>query len=742
MKKGIELSIPAMRCASCVNTIETALKQVEGVEDAEVNFAQKSAFITGAPALDALLGAVKGVGYEAKLKDESASIEDTQEEFRLANILMKKFWVAGSVGALLLIISILDIIPPLTSTLGQIIWFGIGLGCLGVMVYSGGYLFRNAWHAFLANHATMDTLVALGTGTAWFYSQFVTVLPQLVPALAQHVYFEAALLIIALVDLGAALEIKARGKTSLAIKRLIGLQAKTARVVREGKEEDILIEAVQMNDIIRVRPGEKIPVDGTITEGHSSIDESMLTGEPIPINKRVGDDVIGATINKTGSFLFKATHIGKDTVLAHIVGLVEQAQNTKLPIARLADVVSSYFVPAVMVTAVLTALFWFNADLPGTSGFILVTAMTVLIIACPCALGLAAPISVMVGMGKAAEHGILIRNGEALQQCTSLTAIVLDKTGTITKGHPEVTKVHPIEGWSEAELLQWAGSLETGSEHPLGQAILTAAEQQQLTVFPTLDFQAIAGHGVHASIEGKAVYFGNNKLMNMQSIGIQNLQEKAAEFASLGHTPMYLAIDGEAKGIIAVADPIKEDAQAAISRLKELGLQVYMLTGDNAVTAAVVAKQVGIEHVFADVLPQDKVEKIKELQIQKNIVGMVGDGINDAPALAQANVGFAIGSGTDVAIESADVTLMRSSIHGIADAIAISGATLNNIKQNLFGAFIYNGLGIPIAAGVLYPFIGLLLNPIIAGSAMALSSFTVVSNANRLRLFTIRGKTK
>jgi Cu+-exporting ATPase len=669
-----------------------------------------------------------------------SSCDDTQDEFKHANSLMRKFWVAGVIGASLFLLAFLNVVPPLTTKSGQIIWFFIGLITLITIAYAGGYLYRNAWHAFLANHATMDTLIALGTGSAWIYSQFITVFPQAVPALAQHVYFEAALIIIALVNLGGALEIKARGKTSLAIKGLIGLQAKTARVVHDGKEQDILIERVQMNDIIRVRPGEKIPVDGEIIEGHSSVDESMLTGEPIPVSKKLGDHVIGSTINKTGTFLFKATHVGKDTVLAQIVKLVEQAQTTKPPIARLADVVSSYFVPAVMLASVITAVVWFNFGTAQTAGFTLVTAMTVLIIACPCALGLAAPISVMVGMGKAAENGILIRNGEALQQCSALTTVVLDKTGTITKGHPEVTRTVSVEGWDENKLLQWAASLESGSEHSLAQALLTAAETHKLELLKASDFKAIEGYGIKGLINNAKVYFGNNKLMKKQAIEISELQEKAATLAKQGHTPMYLAVDSKAVGIIAVADPIKDDAKAAIRRLQKLGLEVYMLTGDNEVTANVVARQVGIELVFADVLPQQKAEKIQALQKQNKTVGMVGDGINDAPALAQADVGFAIGSGTDIAIESADVTLMRNSIDSVADAIAVSAATLKNIKQNLFGAFIYNGIGIPIAAGVLYPFVGVLLNPMIAGAAMAMSSFTVVSNANRLRLFATKGK--
>ncbi len=724
-----------MRCSSCVQTIESALKQVDGVTDAHVNFAEKTVTITGCATSAALIAATGKVGYQAKRFDDNTEKEEELAEFVRFRQLLRKFLVAGIAGVILFIISIFNLLPGLNQPSGQIIWFVIGLVTLGIMIYAGGYLYRNAWKAFRANHATMDTLIALGTATAWIFSQLITIVPQIVPSLAQHVYFEAALIIIALVNLGAALEIRARGKTSQAIKRLIGLQAKTARVVREGQEIDIPIEDVLVGDTIRVRPGEKISVDGKIIEGHSNIDESMLTGEPIPVAKNVDDEVIGSTINKTGSFLYKATRIGKDTALAQIINLVAQAQNTKPPITKLADKVSSYFVPTVMVIAVITALGWFNFGPLPTVGYMLVAGMTVLIIACPCALGLAAPISVMVGMGKSAEYGALIRNGDALQQATKLTAIILDKTGTITKGHPEVTKIITADTFSQEKVLQWAASIEVSSEHPLGQAILDEAKEKQLKLIEISHFKAIAGHGVEAKIENQSVYFGNNKLMQMQNISIGNLQKEADALASLGHTPMYLAIDHNVAGIIAVADPIKEDSKSAIAQLKNSGLEVIMLTGDNELTAKVVAKQVGIDHVLADVLPQDKANKVKDLQAQGEIVGMVGDGINDAPALAQANVGFAIGSGTDVAIESADITLMRSSIHGVADAIAVSTATMRNIKQNLIGAFLYNSIGIPIAAGVLFPLIGLMLNPMIAGAAMALSSVTVVSNANRLRWF-------
>ena len=729
-----------MHCASCVKTIETTLGKLEGVEYGEVNLADKSAVITGQISANSAIKALKDIGYKAELADAMSQELAEQRELVQYRRLMIKFTIAGIFGAILYFISFFNIIPSITHTTGQISWFLIGLLTLATIIYTGGHIYRNACKAFLNNHATMDTLIALGTGAAWLYSQFITLFPAIVPSLAQHVYFESALLIIAFINLGAALEIRARGKTSQAIKHLTNLSVKVARVVRAKKEIDIPIAEVLVGDILRVRPGEKIAVDGEIVDGNSTVDESMLTGEPIPVAKKLGDEIIGGTLNNTGSFLYKATKIGKDTVLAHIIDLVQKAQNTKPPIARLADIVASYFVPVVMVIAVATALIWFNFGPYPKIGFMLVASMTVLIIACPCALGLATPISVMVGMGKAAERGTLIRNGEALQEATKLSVIVLDKTGTITLGHPTVTNIYSLADWNDQTLLQWAASLGGSSEHPLGQAIVDAANIKKLPRLAMDDFSAISGHGVSAIIQGKTVFFGNDKLMAQQAISIENLVDKANEFSNLGQTSMYLAIANKAVGIIAVADPIKEDSKAAISRLKSRGLKVIMLTGDNAITAKIIANQVGIDEVIAEVLPEDKSAKVEALQLQGEIVGMVGDGINDAPALAKAHIGFAIGSGTDVAIESADITLMHSSVHGVVDAITISGATMKNIKQNLFGAFIYNGLGIPIAAGILYPFIGVLLSPIIAGAAMALSSVTVVSNANRLRFIKLKGE--
>jgi Cu+-exporting ATPase len=649
--------------------------------------------------------------------------------------LLFKTAVALAVGLPLMLYGLLIGDMTIRSGGERFFWLLTGLVTLAVMMFAGGHFYTGAWKSFKSHSANMDTLIALGTGTAWLYSMVVVVTPELVPELARHVYFEATAMIIGLINLGLALEVRARGKTSQAIKRLLGLRVKTARVLRQGQEVDIPIDSVRVDDVIRVRPGEKIPVDGEVTEGRTLVDESMLTGEPIPVEKQSGDEVAAGTINNTGSILFRASRVGKETALARIIEMVRRAQNSKPSIGRLADTIAAVFVPSVMIIAVLAALVWFNIGPEPQLAYMIVSATTVLIIACPCALGLATPMSVMVGVGKAAEAGILIRNGEALQQSSRLTTVVLDKTGTITAGHPEVTAIHPANGFTEEELLSQAASLEAGSEHPLAQAIIDSATARNLQPVTVEDFAAVAGHGVRGIVQGHRVLFGNQQLMQDNNIEITGLVPLAQDLAAQAQTPMFLAVDGTAAGLVAVADPVKPDSIAAIKRLKKLGLTVVMLTGDNRATARAVAASVGIDKFFAEVRPEEKSNKIAELQSQGEIVGMTGDGINDAPALALADVGFAIGSGTDVAIESADVTLMRGSLHGIADAIAVSKATVRNIKQNLFGAFIYNGLGVPVAAGILYPVIGVLLNPVIAGAAMALSSLTVVTNANRLRFF-------
>lgn len=721
-------------CASCVGHIEAALAQVSGIEHAQVNFANRTLIVEGAVTPAVIMKAIANAGYEAVLADETLS--DVAIEHQHQKRLLRQVVVAGVLGIIMFILGIGPWQPNLSTHAGQLMWLTMGVLAGVGIVYAGGHIYKSAYKALLKHHATMDTLITVGTGAAWVYSMVIALVPHIVPANTRHVYFEAALIIIALVNLGTLLEHRARGKTSQAIERLIGLQAKTARRVNpDGSEEDVAIEHLRLGDVIRVRPGEKVALDGEITEGHSSIDESMLTGEAMPVMKKVGDAVFGATINKTGSFLLKATKIGKDTMLAQIVQLVQNAQSTKPPIAKLADVVSSYFVPTVLILSVITALVWLN--LGANAGFILVASVSVLVIACPCALGLAAPISVIVGMGKSAEQGILIRNGEALQKASQLTTILLDKTGTITQGQPEVVEVITADKASEQQLIQLAASLEKHSEHPLADAIMRYAQKHAIKPLTTEAFEAIAGQGVQAVVAKQAIYFGNDQLMRHAGINISALSNQAAKLAEKGQTPMYLAQGKQLLGVIAVADPIKADAKGVIHQLQQMGLHVAMVTGDHQKTAQAVARQVGIQEVFAEVLPQDKSNVVKQLQAKRQIVAMVGDGINDAPALSQADVGFAIGAGSDIAIESADVTLIGHFIQGIANAIAISKATMRNIKQNLWGAFVYNGIGIPIAAGVLFPVFGVLLNPMIAGAAMAASSLTVVSNANRLRFFKV-----
>ena len=736
MSEAIRLSVSGMSCAGCVASVENAIKAVDGVSLASVNFGEHTAMIEGDVNAESLVDAIRAAGYDAaELRNEEDQAEKEAAEMAYYRKLLKKAAFAGIVGAPLFILGMSGFLPGFETDTGRLFWLVIGLLTLMVIVYSGGHFYTGAWKAAKNHNANMDTLIALGTGTAWLYSMVIVVDPSLVPSMAQHAYFEAAAIIIALINFGGALEMRARGKTSEAIKRLIGLQAKTARVIRDGVEQDIPIAEVGLDETLRVRPGERIAVDGILVDGYSSIDESMISGEPVPVQKKVGDEVVAGTINKSGSFLFQAKRIGKDTVLSQIIEMVRSAQSSKPAIGRLADKVSAIFVPSVMIIAVVTFLAWINfGSGDQVTALAIVTTMTVLIIACPCALGLATPISIMMGVGKAAEYGILIRNGDALQQAGKLDTIILDKTGTVTEGHPSVTSVVPLDGWSEEKLLQWGASIEQASEHPLAEAIVAAAKDKKIELQKVEQFNAIVGHGVEAKLGGKSLLLGNRKLMDDKNIDISALETQASELAEQAQTPMFIAVDGKAAGLISVADAIKPDSKSAIKRMHALGLKVVLLTGDNQATAEAVARQVGISEVIAEVLPQHKMDKVASLQAQGKRVGMVGDGINDAPALARADVGFAIGTGTDVAIESADITLMRGSIHSVVDAITISKATVRNIKQNLFGAFIYNSLGIPIAAGLLYPLMGILLNPMIAGGAMALSSLTVVSNANRLRL--------
>ena len=734
-----QLIIEGVGCASCVGKIEGALKATNGVVSAEMNFADRTVQVTGAVKTEELIKAVESIGYNAKPIDDSSATDALDEkeaaDWAYYKKLMRDTFIALSLGVPLMIYGIVVGEMTVETNLERMAWLVVGILTFGVMYFSGRHFYVGAWKSFKNHSANMDTLIALGTGTAWLYSMVVVFAPDAVPLMARHVYFEATAMIIGLINLGLALELKARGKTSEAIKRLIGLQTKTATVVRDNKEVQIGIEQVLLNDVVKVKPGEKIPVDGVVLEGHTSIDESMLTGEPMPVEKAKEDEVVAGTLNKSGMILFRATRVGKDTALAQIINMVKRAQNSKPPIGRLADVISAYFVPVVMIISILSALAWLNFGSEPAIAFAIVSATTVLIIACPCALGLATPMSVMVGVGKAAEAGVLIRNGEALQTASKITSMILDKTGTITEGTPKVTNIVLAKATDEKEVLQLAASLESGSEHPLAQAIVESALDQGIELLKIESFNAITGFGVEASCNNKTLIFGNDKLMKIKGIDLTGFVGKAQSLAKEAKTPMYFAVNGELAAIIAVADPIKSDSISAIKRLQTNGIRVIMLTGDNKETASAVAKKAGISEFFAEVLPEDKANKVKELQDSGETVGMTGDGINDAPALALADVGFAIGTGTDVAIESADITLMHGSLHGLADAIAVSKATLRNIKQNLFGAFVYNVAGVPFAAGILYPFFGILLSPVIAGAAMAFSSLTVVSNANRLRLF-------
>ena len=734
-----QLAITGATCAACVRTIENALRHTPGVTRAQMNFADRTARVSGTADTQSLIDAVERAGYGASPVDDNdedgAREQQEQQHYRQ---LLRHMWLGLGLGVPLMAWGLLGgdmmVRPGQTS---QWAWLGIGLMTLAVLATAGRHFFVGAWKAFRNHNANMDTLIALGTGAAWVYSMAVVLIPTALPEAARHVYFEASAMIIGLINLGQALEVRARGKTSAAVKRLLDLGAKTARVVRDGpnqekREEDIPVEQVQTDDILRVRPGEKIAVDGIVEEGESRLDESMLTGEPMPVRKAIGDTVSAGTLNEGGTLLYRATAVGKDTALSQIVALVKKAQGSKPPIGRLADHVSAVFVPAIMLIAVVAALAWFNLGPEPRMTHMLISATTVLIIACPCALGLATPMSVMVGVGKAAEHGILIREGDALQTSSKLDTIVLDKTGTITEGKPALTEILCAEGQQEDTLLQLAASLESGSEHPLARAIAEAAAQREISPDRVDNFQALNGKGVSATLNGKHYRLGNRRWLESEGITVSLNSDSLTE---RGATPLFLAEDNTLLGILGVADRIKEDSREAIARLKDQGLTVVMMTGDIQASADAIAKQVGVDQVMAEVLPEDKAKKVQSLQEEGRIVAMVGDGINDAPALAQADVGFAIGTGTDVAIESAAITLMGGSLHGVADAMAISAATVRNIKQNLFGAFIYNSLGVPVAAGALYPLTGSLLSPVIAGAAMSLSSVTVVSNANRLRLF-------
>ena len=746
------------RPSGSAQPLEKYLSARRGVADVSFNLANMRVsveYLPGATDSATIRRAIEDFGYsvrEAIGGPDAASDEGSEAAARRAEYvdLRRRFWIAALLSLPILVmamshgrIAALDF--------GGAAWVQLALAT-PVVLYCGIHFYRGAWAALKHRAADMNTLIAIGTGAAYVYSIVATVAPDLIAASGAvdsmqgmsgvnqapmaPVYFEAASVIIALILLGRMLESRAKGRTSEAIQRLMKLQAKTARVVRDGKETEIEIEQVVPGDILRVRPGEKIPVDGVITEGTSAVDESMLTGESLPVEKATGDEVFGATLNKTGAFDFRATKVGNETALQQIVKLVQDAQGSKAPIARLADVISGVFTPVVLCVAVVTFAAWFILAPPEIRfTMALVNFVAVLIIACPCALGLATPTAIMVGTGLGAEHGVLIKGGESLETAHKLDTIVLDKTGTITKGEPALTDVVPFGDADKQELLRLVASAERNSEHPLGEAIVRAAEEGGLALEAPSTFQAVPGHGIEATIGGRLLLLGNTKLMRDRGIPFSDAESRADALALEGKTPMYVAIDGQLKGLIAVADQIKPESRAAIGAMREMGLDVVMMTGDNKRTAEAVARQVGIDHVLAEVLPEGKADQIRQLQQGNSRVGMVGDGINDAPALAQADVGIAIGTGTDVAIEASDITLLRGDLRGVVTAIALSRATIRTVKQNLFWAFIYNVVGIPIAAGLLYPVTGWLLSPIIASAAMSLSSVSVVTNSLRLRRF-------
>ncbi|NOZ84162.1 MAG: heavy metal translocating P-type ATPase [Epsilonproteobacteria bacterium] len=761
-QSDLSLGIVGMYCASCVTKIENELKNLPGVLSAGVDLAAEKAFIKYLPSLvniKEIKNTIEKLGYKTiepagteklsskKTLSEREKIEkEPVDENQLARekeykTLIRKFVFAAVLGVPFLIISYPDSLGlPEAFRQGaptlRYLWIAMSILSLPIMFWSGSQFYTGAWAAFKNRSANMHTLISTGISAAWIYSATATFFPEIFPkAELANQFFDAIAIIVALVVLGMALEIRAKGKSSEAMKKLMGLQAKTARVIRNGQESDIPIEEVVLDDIILVRPGEKIPVDGVITEGSSLIDEAMITGEAIPVEKLKNDEVIGATINKTGSFKFKATKVGKDTALSQIIGMVEQAQSSKAPIQKIVDRVAGYFVPAVIIIAILSFVVWYDFGPQPNLIYALIVFVTVLIIACPCALGIATPVSLMVGVGKGAENGILIRNGNAMETAQKLNTVVLDKTGTITEGKPLLTNIITTKDFSEDEVLSLSAGVEKASEHPLGEAIIKGAADRSLTLYEPKEFNAIPGQGVEAVVGEKKILLGNIKLMKNHSVETGDLEEKSKKLADDGKTPMFIAIDGKAAGIVAVADVVKPDSKAAIAKLKKMGLEVVMITGDNKRTAKAIARQVNIDRVFAEVLPPEKAFNVQKMQNEGKIVAMVGDGLNDAPALAQADIGFAIGAGTDVAIEASDITLIKGNLKSVPLAIELSRATMKNIRQNLFGAFFYNGLGIPVAAGLLYPFFGILLSPIIAGAAMAFSSVTVVSNANRLRRF-------
>ena len=737
--------VSGMTCAACVSRVEEALSGVPGVVSANVNLASEKAtveYLDGTEFAD-LRRVVKEAGYE--LGPEAETLEDVSTAARRETRAVRNRLILAA--ALAIPIFILMWVPDFAGKV-YLLW----ALATPVQFWAGWRFYRGMWGALKHRTADMNTLIAVGTSAAYFYSVIAVLFPELFTAggLEAHVYFDTSAMIITLITLGKFLEARAKGQTSEAIKKLIGMQPKTATVISDGVEQEIPIEDVQVGNLILVRPGERVPVDGIIGEGYSSVDESMITGESIPVEKNVGDEVIAATINRTGSFRFEATRVGKDTALARIIRLVDEAQGSKAPIQRLADVIAGYFVPVVISIAVITFIVWYFLGPTPALTFAFLNFVAVLIIACPCALGLATPTAIMVGIGRGAEQGILVRSAATLERAHQINTVLLDKTGTLTRGEPMVTDVITTPSFSEEEVLKLAASAERGSEHPLGEAIVRAAQERQLELLKALEFAAIPGHGVEAVVDGKKLRLGNLKLMADGELSLNGLRQEANHLWEMGKTLMFLGLDKEVVAIIALADTVKPNADEALTELHGMGIEVVMLTGDNRRTAEAIAREVGIDRVLADVLPEHKAQEVKRLQDEGKVVAMVGDGINDAPALARADVGIAIGTGTDVAMETADITLISGDLNGIVTAVSLSKRTMRTIKQNLFWAFAYNAILIPVAAGVLYLafgengvpaefqfFLGKhgFLNPILAAVAMAASSLTVVSNSLRLKRF-------